>query len=211
MAVVVLLAAVLCGAAGTLRFWEAWAYAGMLYAVMTATNAYLLRRAPALLERRLVSNRETQRAQRFLKASLYLSALAMYATAGLDRRAGWSHVPPALVACAFVVVAAGALLVFLVLRENRHASVVIEVAAEQRVVVTGPYRWVRHPMYLGALLQAVATPLALGSYWAEIFVAAACAVVVLRLLAEERFLCAQLAGYAEYARKTPHRLVPGLW
>jgi protein-S-isoprenylcysteine O-methyltransferase Ste14 len=211
MAFVALLATVLCASAGTVRFWEAWAYAGMLYAVMTATNAYLLKRAPELLERRLVSNRETQRGQRLLKASMYLSALAMYVTAGIDRRAGWSHVPQALVACAFGVVAAGALLVFLVLRENRYASFVVEVGKEQHVVVTGPYRWVRHPMYLGALLQGAATPLALGSYFAEIFVAVACAVVVARLLAEERLLRVQLEGYAEYTRSTPHRLVPGVW
>jgi protein-S-isoprenylcysteine O-methyltransferase Ste14 len=95
-------------------------------------------------------------------------------------------------------------------RENRFASVTVGVQAEHAVVSTGPYRVVRHPMYLGALLQAFAVPIALGSYWAEAFAVAGCAAVTVRLLAEERLLFERLPGYAEYARRTRHRLVPGV-
>jgi protein-S-isoprenylcysteine O-methyltransferase Ste14 len=203
--------AVLCASAGTLGYWQAWTFAGLMWLIMTATNAYLLRVAPGLLERRLVSNRETRGAQRGIKVGMYATVLAMLALAGLDRRWGWSHVPAPLVTGAFVAIAAGALVIFLVLRENRHASYVVAVEADQTVVGTGPYRWVRHPMYLGALLQGFSLPLALGSYWAEVFSALGCAVVVVRLIDEERLLRRALSGYAEYARRTRHRLVPGIW
>jgi protein-S-isoprenylcysteine O-methyltransferase Ste14 len=206
-----LVAAVLCASAGTLRFWRGWAVVGQVWLVMMATNAYLLRVAPALVESRLVSKREPRATQRAAKAGMYLSLLALLVTAGLDRREGWSQVPPALVALGFVALAVGALVVFLVLRENRHAAIVVHVADGQAVVSTGPYRWVRHPMYLGFLLQGLALPLALGSYWAEAFSLAACLVVVTRLLDEERLLRADLSGYVAYAARTRHRLVPGVW
>jgi protein-S-isoprenylcysteine O-methyltransferase Ste14 len=204
-------AAALFASSGTLRFWEAWAFVGQMWVVMMATNTYLLRTAPRLLERRLVSNREPKAVQRVAKGAMYATSIAMLVTAGLDRRAGWSHVPPVLVGCGFAALGAGALLVFLVLRENGHASFIVDVTDDQSVVSTGPYRLVRHPMYLGVLFQGVAAPLALGSYWAEVFAALACVVVVVRLLDEERMLEARLAGYTAYASRTRHRLVPGVW
>jgi len=206
-----LIAAVLCASAGTLRFWQGWALAGQTLVVFSATNAYLLLVAPALLESRLVSKREPRAAQRAAKAAMYLASLALLVTAGIDRRAGWSQVPPALVVLGFVALCAGALIVFLVLRENRHASIVVDVVVGPGVISTGPYRWVCHPMYLGFLLQVLAVPLALGSYWAELFSATACLVVVARLLDEERLLRAELSGYLAYAARTRNRLVPGIW
>jgi protein-S-isoprenylcysteine O-methyltransferase Ste14 len=211
LALVAVVAAALFPAAGTTCYAQGWALVGLLLAVMTATNAYLLRAAPALLERRLLSNQETEFVQKAAMRALHFVALAMFVTAGLDRRLGWSRVPTGVTWAALVVVAAGALLVFLVLRENRFASVTVGVEPEQAVVSTGPYRVVRHPMYLGALLQGFAVPIALGSYWAEAFPVAGCAAVTVRLLAEERLLFERLPGYAEYARRTRHRLIPGVW
>jgi protein-S-isoprenylcysteine O-methyltransferase Ste14 len=211
LALVAVVAAALFAAAGTTCYAQGWALVGLLLAVMTATNAYLLRAAPALLERRLLSNHETELVQKAAMLALRFVALSMFVTAGLDRRLGWSRVPTGITWAALVVVAAGALLIFLVLRENRFASVTVGVEPGQAVVSTGPYRVVRHPMYLGALLQGFAIPIALGSYWAEAFPVAACAAVTVRLLAEERLLVDRLPGYAEYARRTRYRLAPGVW
>jgi protein-S-isoprenylcysteine O-methyltransferase Ste14 len=197
-------------AAGTTDFWQAWIFVGWLFATMAATHMYLLKNAPDLLERRL-PRREAQPRQRLVMASLRVATIAMFATAGLDRRLGWSQVPSWLTLVAFGVLAGGALIVFLVMRENRFASLTIDVAPEQRVITTGPYGWVRHPMYLGALVQGFAVPLALGSYWAEIGSALACAIVVARLLDEERLLSARLPGYSDYVHRTRYRLVPGIW
>jgi protein-S-isoprenylcysteine O-methyltransferase Ste14 len=207
----VVVATVLFTAAWTTHFSQAWIFVAELFAIMTATNGYLLKTAPDLLERRLPSNRESQPRQRVAIASLRAAALAMFATAGLDHRLHWSHVPSWLTAIAFAVLTAGALLVFLVMRENRFASLTIDVAPEQRVIATGPYQCVRHPMYLGALAQAFAVPLALGSYSAETFSVLACIVVIGRLLAEESLLSASLPGYSDYMQCTRYRLIPGVW
>jgi protein-S-isoprenylcysteine O-methyltransferase Ste14 len=190
------LAVVLFGSAGTLRFWQAWLYIGLQIVTMTATNAYLARRDPALLERRLaIAKGEKERAQRIVMALVRGLGVAMLVLAGLDRRFGWSAVPPAVVTAAAVVFVLGVLVVVLVYRENTFTSAVIEVDEGQRVVSTGPYRLVRHPMYAGTLLMGVATPLLLGSYWAELQLPVSFAVLVVRLVAEERFLAERLAGY----------------
>jgi protein-S-isoprenylcysteine O-methyltransferase Ste14 len=137
--------------------------------------------------------------------------LAMLVVAGADHRIGWSSVAPAVLAAAYLGVGSGILVVFLVMRENAYASGVVEVATGQPVIDSGPYRVIRHPMYAGYLLVAAATPLALGSYWAELAFVPLAALVTARLLAEERFLAARLPGYAEYMARTAHRLIPGVF
>jgi protein-S-isoprenylcysteine O-methyltransferase Ste14 len=211
--VLVVMALALFAAAGTLRYWQAWIYLGLQATSMTATNAYLLHRAPDLLRRRLAAEEqgESERLHRLFFALLRPLGLATLVVAGLDRRFGWSDVPAPIVAGATLALAAGILVIFLVFRENAHASSIIEVDAQQTVVSTGPYRLVRHPMYAGVLLGAAATPLALGSLRAEIFFPLSCALFVVRLLAEERFLADELPGYTAYMSKTRRRLVPGLW
>jgi protein-S-isoprenylcysteine O-methyltransferase Ste14 len=201
-----------CLAAYTVRFGEAWACAGTHFVTMMLANAYFLRRDPALIRRRLAMTRaETDVGQRRIKALLALLSIATLALAGLDRRFGWSHAPPILVAMAYVAIAAGAFVVFLAMRENSYLSANIEIDSGQTVVDTGPYRAARHPMYAGFALIGAATPLALASCWAEVLYAPAFAVMVARLLREERFLAAQLPGYSEYMRRTRYRLVPRVW
>jgi protein-S-isoprenylcysteine O-methyltransferase Ste14 len=210
---VVAQAVVVFAAAGTLGFWQGWAYCGLQLTSMTAINAYLLRHDPALMERRLVivESSETGRLQRVVIAVMRLVGLAMLVVAGLDHRFGWSSVPPAIVAAGCIVSTAGAALIFRVFRENTYTSSVIEVGAEQTVVATGPYRRVRHPMYAGTLLIGLATPLVLGSYVAELCLPPSFALLVMRILAEERFLSARLIGYDAYLRVTRWRLIPGVW
>ena len=141
--------AVLFLCAGNLGYGQAWLYLAFTAVSTLATNAYLMRSNPGLLERRLAVEEEgeTERVQKLFFALLRIVGLVMLTVAGLDRRFGWSSVSPWTAACAYLVLCIGAVLVVLVFRENAHGSSVIEVTEEQRVVASGPYRWVRHPMY----------------------------------------------------------------
>jgi protein-S-isoprenylcysteine O-methyltransferase Ste14 len=129
----------------------------------------------------------------------------------LDHRFGWSAVPSGVVAAGDALVAIGLACIVLVYRENTFTSATIELAEHQRVVSTGPYALVRHPMYASGLLYVIGTPLALGSSWGLVPLAAMAPLLLWRLLDEERFLAAKLPGYVEYMRRVRSRLVPFVW
>jgi protein-S-isoprenylcysteine O-methyltransferase Ste14 len=205
--------AVLFLCAGSFGYGRAWLYLAFTAVSTLATNAYLMRSNRGLLDRRLAAEEhgETERVQKLFFLLLRIVGLVMLTVAGLDRRFGWSSVSPWTAACAYLALCMGAVLVVLVFRENAHGSSVIEVTAEQRVVASGPYRWVRHPMYTGFLLMIGATPLALGSLYAQLVVPPIVGLFVMRLLAEERFLAAHLSGYASYLNTTQKRLLPWVW
>jgi protein-S-isoprenylcysteine O-methyltransferase Ste14 len=204
---------VLLAAAGTLAYWQAWATMGLRLVPIVATNLYLVRKDPALLERRLAIEEEGEKegVHKLFFALIRLFGLALFCVAGLDRRYGWSAVPLPLVLAGCLAVAGGGFVIFRVFRENTYCSSVVELREGQTVVATGPYRLVRHPMYTGALLAIAAMPLALGSYAAAIFVLPLCAVFMMRIRAEEKFLAVELPGYAAYMAGTRKRLVPGVW
>ena len=199
--------------AGSLGYGRAWLYLAFTTVSTLATNAYLMRSNRSLLERRLAAEGqgETERIQRLFFALLRIVGLVMLAVAGLDRRFGWSSVSPWIAACAYLVLCIGWVVVVLVFRENAHGSSVIEVTEEQRVIASGPYRWVRHPMYTGFLLMIAATPLALGSFYAQLLVPLIIGLFVMRMVAEERFLAARLSGYTNYLHTTRKRLLPWVW
>jgi len=207
----VCLAAMFFIPAGTLRYWEAWAWLAVVIIPMFFVLAYLLRNDPALLERRM-HTRETEKPQSLMvKLSLAVFIVA-YLIPGLDYRFGWSNVPVWLELFSLLMVLLGYLLIFAVFRENTYTSRVVEVAAGQTVIDTGPYSIVRHPMYVGAITMYVFTPLALGSYWAllpTLFIIPI--LTVLRIPNEEEVLKRELTGYAEYMQKVRYRLVPGIW
>jgi protein-S-isoprenylcysteine O-methyltransferase Ste14 len=209
----VVLAVSLFAPAGTLRYWQAWVYLGVFLGAVLAITAYFLARAPDLIERRLAAGpvAEPRPVQRLVQAIASLSFVGIFVVSGLARRLGRTPVPAAASLAADLVVAGGFAIVFLVFRENHHASALVEVGAEQRVVSTGPYGHVRHPMYAGALLLLVATPPALGSLAALPLVLALGAVIVVRLRDEEHLLSAELPGYGEYCRRVRYRLVPRVW
>ena len=206
-------AVVLFAAAGTLRYGEAWTYLAARLVPVVVTNLYLIRRDRQLLRRRLKLEEEgeTEGVHKAFFALVRLVGLAMFVVAGLDRRFGWSSVPLSVVVPATLAVSLGGFVIFRVFRENSHCSSVIELGAQQTVVTTGPYRLVRHPMYTGAVLGAAASPLALGSWYAALLVPPFCAIFVMRIIAEERFLSAGLPGYAAYLGVTRKRLFPGVW
>lgn len=207
---VVVLPALLVLPAGTLAYWQAWVYLAIILIPMTLTAAYLLVNDPELLERRMRA-REKDVEQGRLVVFMSLFFIAAILIPGFDRRFGWSNVPVTAVVVADLLVLAGYGLFVLVLRENRSASRIIEVESGQRVVATGPYSIVRHPMYTAVLAMMLATPVALGSWWALVPTLLLIPVLMARIRNEERMLASGLAGYRDYLKMTPYRLVPGIW
>jgi protein-S-isoprenylcysteine O-methyltransferase Ste14 len=210
---VVVLAVVLFGASGTLRFVEGWVFLGLFTAASAAITVHLARTDPALLARRTQAGpvAEKERSQKVIQGIAGVAFLSTIALPSLDHRFGWSHVPVAVVVAGDALVLAGFLVVFLVFRENTFTSAVIEVASEQRVVSSGPYAVVRHPMYAGALVLIAGIPLALGSLVGLATLPPFVAVLAWRLLDEERFLVEKLGGYAAYREKARYRLIPYVW
>jgi len=205
-----LLAALLFIPAGTMRFWQAWVYLAMLCILTLFIFSYFIKRDPELLERRM-RTKEKERTQKRILIILWIFLIAAYLISGLDRRFGWSHVPLLLNIITFVPIMTGYLLFYAVLRENRFASRIIEVAQEQPVISTGPYAIVRHPMYSACLLMYLFAPLALGSWWGLLPMSATLIGIVIRILNEEKVLLAQLEGYRAYTLKTRYRLIPWVW
>ena len=206
----VVVVGVLLGCAGTVAYWQAWAYWAVVFVPMASFVVWLLRHDRVLLERRLAV-RERDPRQRRIVALGALCFTAAFVVPGLDRRFGWSHVPIAASLGADVAMLLGYALFVRVLLENRYASRVVDIEAGQPVVTTGPYTFVRHPMYLAAIAMMIATPIALGSWWGFVPTAPLVAVFVARIGNEEALLRDELPGYAAYAQRTKYRLVPGLW
>jgi protein-S-isoprenylcysteine O-methyltransferase Ste14 len=196
--------------AGTLAYWEAWLYLAILLIPMFFVFRYLLKHDPQLLERRM-QMREREVAQRRIISLSYLYFLVAFTLPGFDRRWGWSDVPPLVVIAADLVVMLGYSVFVLVLRENQYAARTIQVEQGQRVISSGPYALVRHPMYLGVTLMYLASPLALGSYWALLPALLIVPILVARIINEEKVLERDLAGYREYTQITKYRLLPGVW
>ena len=196
--------------AGTLAYWQAWVYMGVLLIPMIFVVRRLLTTSPQLLERRM-QMREREVTQKRLISFSALFFLAAFLLPGFDRRWGWSSVPLPAVLAADVVVLLSYALTIRVLLENEFASRTVEVMQGQRVISTGPYAYVRHPMYLAVLLMVLASPIALGSWWALLLALSIIPILVVRILDEEKVLARDLEGYAEYAQKVQYRMLPGLW
>jgi len=200
--------------AWSLWFWEAWLYLGLFFLCAFVTTTYFLEHDPGLIERRLNVGpmAEPERSQKRILTAASASMTATYLVAGFDRHFGWSRpLPTALILLADVLVVLGFVIMFVTFQANTHASSVVEVRDGQGVVSTGPYGWVRHPMYVGGIVLFVATPIALGSLWALIPAAAVVATVVFRLIDEERYLTQRLPGYVDYQVRVRYRLIPGVW
>ena len=205
--------AVLFVSAGTLRFPGAWLYLALHLGWLRVTGSYFLKRDPAFVERRMTQDErgEKEPAQKTIMAILRVLGVIMLVVAGLDHRFAWSAVPTwvAMAGCALFV--AGGAVIFAVFQQNAYASSIIEVDPAQTLVVTGFYRVLRHPMYAGGMIMGLGMPLVLGSYWALLLLPPGWTLLVARILGEERFLARELRGYAEYLRRTPSRLIPGVW
>jgi protein-S-isoprenylcysteine O-methyltransferase Ste14 len=196
--------------AGTWNYWQAWVYIGVILIPMLFVLVYLLRNDPELLERRMRMRERRSEQRLIIKVSMIFFVLA-YILPGFDIRFGWSNVPLWVCIAADMLVLLGYGIVFRVFQVNSYASRVIEVNSGQKVIDTDIYAIVRHPMYFGAILMYVASPLALGSYWAVIPGAMIVPVLVARILDEEIALEKDLPGYVEYKQKTKYRLIPFIW
>ena len=199
--------------AGTLHFWQGWLFSMIFLASVVLLTFYFLKRDPHLIENRMEAGpgAEQQRNQKIIQAFTGTMAIALVVVPGLDHRFHWSSVPAPIVILADAVIVLGFLIIYRVFRENSFAAGTIKVEAEQRVISTGPYRLVRHPMYAGGALLLFATPPALGSLWGLAVAVAINAGIVVRLLDEERYLSANLPGYDAYCREVTCRLVPLVW
>lgn len=199
--------------AGTLRYWQAWLFVAVFFACNLALTAYLVIADPQLLARRMRvgPGAEKTASQKIIMVLAQLGFASAAVLPALDRRFGWSAVPVPVVLLgeALIVLAyAGFLRVF---RANSYGAATVQVEADQRVVSTGPYAVVRHPMYSAALVLTVGIPLALGSWWGLLTLVPCVLVLMWRLLDEEGYLHRNLPGYTEYTQKVRWRLVPGLF
>ncbi len=206
--ILLILGGVLFLPAGSLRFWEAWIYWSGFSALTLFITIYFVKKSPELLARRMqFKEKETTRKP----PSILNLCFLCYIIPGLDFRFQWSAVPVWLVIIANALVFLGYIFIILVFKENSYASTVIQVEKEQRVITTGPYTIVRHPMYLGLILMILFTPLALGSYWAIIPALLCIPMNVFRIIGEEEVLLRNLPGYKDYCLKTRYRLLPFVW
>jgi protein-S-isoprenylcysteine O-methyltransferase Ste14 len=155
--------------------------------------------------------REKEAQQKLIIKLSSLYFLIAFLLPGFDKRYGWSSVPATVVISADVIVLLGYAFFALVLKENQYASRIIEVEEQQKVITTGPYALVRHPMYLAVSVMYIFSPLALGSYWAMIPTLLLLILLVARIRNEERVLLRELKGYQEYTQQTRYRLIPGIW
>ena len=199
--------------AGTTQYWQAWVYLIIFTITSLLTTIYLIRNDPELLKRRMrggptAEKRATQRVIMFLTSLAFIGLLVVPA---LDRRFGWSTVPLYVVIAGDALVAIGFYFIFRVYKENTYTSATIEVAANQKVIQSGPYTLVRHPMYASALLYLLGTPLALGSYWGLLPFVAVIPLLIWRLIDEEKLLTKELEGYRKYQQQVRYRLVPRVW
>ncbi len=199
--------------AGTVRYWQAWIFLAVYFACSLAITLDLMKRDPALLARRMSGGpfAEKQLSQRIIMSIASLGFIALLVLPAIDHRLGWSGMPAAVALIGDGLVLAGWAGIFFVFRENSFSSATVELAADQRVISTGPYTRVRHPMYAAALVMLLGIPLSLGSWWGVLVVVAIIPALIWRLLDEESFLSRNLPGYAAYMQEVRYRLLPSIW
>jgi protein-S-isoprenylcysteine O-methyltransferase Ste14 len=213
IALVILMWIVLFLPAGSLNYWAAWIYWLSFFSTVTVITIYFLKNDLTLIAGRLKAGptAETQTNQKVTQAFASIFFILILLIPPLDYRFQWSAVPFYIVIISDAFVVLGLVVVFFVFKENTSTSAIIDVNKNQTVVSTGPYRVVRHPMYSGALLMLLFTPLALGSFWGLLAFFPMLLVIGFRLVEEEKFLEKSLPGYEEYTRKTQYRLIPWVW
>lgn len=198
-------------AAGTLRWAAAWAYFGVYALCFTLGLAWVASVNPAVINERGRRSTNTEAFDRRFHRIMPLIIFGGLIVGGLDYRFGWSTMPAPLQMAGLALLVASLAIASWVLATNAYASRVVRLQEGQRVVTTGPYRFVRHPMYSGTLLAWVAAALSLGSWWMFVPAALGIALFIWRTRLEDATLQEKLPGYRDYARQTRYRLIPGVW
>jgi len=195
---------------GSFAFLNGWLFICLLFVPMFILGVVMFFKAPSLLEKRLTA-KEKENTQKGVVAVSGLLFLIGFIVAGLDYRFGWSYVPEWAVIAASAVLLVSYGLYAEVMRENAYLSRIIEVRQGQKVVSTGLYGIVRHPMYAVTVWLFLSIPIVLGSWWSFLCFLPYVSVIVVRILNEEKVLEAGLEGYAEYKNKVKYRLIPFVW
>jgi protein-S-isoprenylcysteine O-methyltransferase Ste14 len=199
--------------AGTIDYWQGWVFMAVFVGASSAITVYLAINDPKLLERRMNAGpaAEKEPTQKVVMVFAMIGFIALLVLPALDHRFGWSQVSSYIALAGDALIALGFLLVFLVLKANPYGASTIQIAEGQKVISTGPYALVRHPMYAGALPLIIGVPLALGSWWGLLVLLLFMPALIWRLLDEENFLAKNLPGYVEYEGKVKYRLIPHIW
>ena len=196
--------------AGSFGYTNGWLFMGLLFIPMMVLGVVLFIKATDLLAKRLDS-KEKEKTQKGVVGFAALGFLLGFIIAGLDWRFGWSHVPMAVVVIASVILLVSYGLYAEVMRENAYLSRTVKVQEGQTVVDTGLYGIIRHPMYMATIFLFLSIPLVLGSWFAFIVFLSYPAVIVVRIVNEEKVLTKDLKGYDEYKKKVKYRLIPFIW
>ena len=199
--------------AGTFDYWQAWVFIVVFVVATMVPTTYLAVKYPDALRRRMTSGpfAESRLVQKLVMVGILLTVVGVGVISALDHRFDWSTVPTPIVVLGNVLVLVGIGMSEIVIVQNNYAAATITVEAEQKVVSTGLYGVVRHPMYVGAIIMMLGTPLALDSYWGLLVVLPGFFVFAARITDEEKALRDELDGYDEYIGKVHYRLVPGVW
>lgn len=211
---IAIMGAALFWSAGRIAWWPAWAALAVMLAWILATAVVILRFNPALLAERLGPRKGAKMWDTAIMSILGVLQLARYIVAGLDQRFGWTGgFPLAAQMIALGVCALGYALVVWATAANAFFSQIVRIQSERdhTVVTGGPYHYVRHPAYIGALLYELAVPILFASWWALILGGVNAILLILRTALEDRTLQAELSGYVEYTKQVRHRLIPGIW
>ncbi|MGH6879727.1 MAG: methyltransferase family protein, partial [Hypericibacter sp.] len=207
------MAAILFIPAGSVNYWQAWVFLATYAISSLVITLYLMRKDPALLARRKRGGptAEKETTQKIIMSFASLAFIGLLIVPALDHRFAWSQMSPYSALAGDLIFLLGWVAIFFVFKENTFASATIELAPDQRVISTGPYALVRHPMYAGGLVMLLGIPITLGSWWGLLVIAALVPALIWRLLDEERFLARNLPGYREYLKKLRYRLIPMIW
>jgi protein-S-isoprenylcysteine O-methyltransferase Ste14 len=211
--VLLVMAALLFIPAWTWGYWQAWTFLAVYFLSSLAITLYLIQNDPKLLQRRMSGGprSEKETTQKVIMSFASLGFIALLVLSALDHRFTWSYMPTYVALAGDALVLLGFLAVLFVFKENTFSSATIELAPGQKVITTGPYALVRHPMYAGALILLPGIPIALGSWWGLLVIIAMMPTLIWRLIDEEKFLARNLPGYVEYQKKVQYRLIPLVW
>lgn len=213
LGLIVVMAIALFISAGAINYWQGWGFLVVFGGSALAITLYLMKNDPKLLARRVYAGptAEKEVSQKIIQFIASIGFVGMLVVPALDFRFHLSSVPFYLVLAGDFLVELGFLIIFFVFRQNSFTSAIIEVDKSQKVISTGLYAFVRHPMYMGALFLFVGMSLSLGSLWGMVVYLIILPALLWRLILEEKFLTKNLPGYKEYKNKVKYRLVPLVW